>query len=217
MAGNKGLTKEDGGLYLITDRKLAPDGDIVSVVEDALKAGVRLVQLREKDLSGRELLTLAKVLRAMTRAYGAKLFINERVDIALMVQADGVHLGVKGIPPRDARVILGDNSLIGVSAHSLEEALKAEEGGADFITIGPLYFTPSKAAWGEPVGIKLLKEVKKKVNVPVFGIGGINKDKVKEVVKAGAFGVAVISAVVASKDVKKSAISLLKELKQSGK
>ncbi len=204
----------DPGLYLITDRHLADSG-LPDAVGKALEAGVRLVQLREKDLGGRELLALARALRAKTSEFNARLIINDRVDVALLSRADGVHLGASAIGARDARLLLGRTSLIGVSTHSVEEALKAEAEGADFITFGPLYFTPSKAPWGSPLGTCVLQEAKNSVKIPVYGIGGINKERVKEVILAGVSGVAVISAVLGSGDVFKSATGLLSELEES--
>ena len=195
------------GLYLVTDRRLC--GDIVSAVGEALEAGARFVQLREKDLDGGELLRLARRLRAITRDYGALLIVNDRVDVALLAEADGVHLGKNGFSPVDAREALGEERLVGVSTHNVAEALEAQRGGADFITLGPVYPTPSKAHYGESVGIRTLKEVAEKVAIPVYAIGGIKRDKVEEVLKAGASGIAVISAVFASKDIKKSTRELL--------
>lgn len=203
----------DPGLYLITDRRLT--GNLPDAVGKALKAGVRMVQLREKDLKGRELLELALALRDKTSEFGARLIINDRIDVALLSRADGVHLGAASINARDARLMLGKTSLIGVSTHSVEEAEKAEADGADFITFGPLYFTESKAPWGSPLGSRVLQEVKKRVKIPVYGIGGINKERVKEVIRAGAEGVAVISAVLGSPDVSKSAAGLISELEES--
>ncbi len=203
----------DPGLYLITDRRLTA-GPLPDAVGKALEAGVRTVQLREKDLKGRELLALARLLRDKTREFGARLIVNDRIDVALLCNADGVHLGASAIAPMDARLILGKTSLIGVSTHSVEEALRAEDNGADFITLGPVYFTQSKAKWGSPLGTGVLREAKRRVRVPVFGIGGINKERVGEVLRAGADGVAVISAVLGSPDVYGSAKGLLRELEE---
>lgn len=196
-------------VYLVTDRLLVDD--IVKAVESALDGGVRLVQLREKDLSAKELLTLAKRLRAKTAEFGAKLFINDRVDIALLSGADGVHLGQNSFSPMDARKALGEKMLIGVSAHSIKEAEAAEQQGADFITFGPVFHTPSKARYGEPVGTGLLKEACNRLKIPVYAIGGIKRENMKDAVAAGARGVAMISAILGSGDIKKSAEGLIEE------
>jgi thiamine-phosphate pyrophosphorylase len=198
--------KVDFSLYLITDRKLiAHHSSLITAVEDALKAGVRAVQLREKDLPIRELLDMAYTMREVTARYNAMLFINDRVDIALCVEADGVHLGQSGIPVRAVRNIVGKELLIGASTHHLEEALAAAREGADFITFGPVYDTPSKRKYGEPVGTGALQMVSEKISLPVFGIGGISPDRVKEVMLAGVRGIALISGILGEADIKGSA------------
>jgi thiamine-phosphate pyrophosphorylase len=206
----------DFELYLITDRKIFTDKDsFINAVEDALKGGVKAVQLREKDLNTRELLELAYKMRELTKKYHAKLFINDRVDIALAVDADGVHIGQKSIPAHAVKKIVQDKLIIGVSTHSLDEALEAERSGADFITLGPIYETPSKLKYGKPIGVDTLKRVKSKLSLPVFGIGGIKLDKVQEVMEAGADGVALISAILASKDIRKTTEDFLRLLNQN--
>ena len=203
-------------LYLITDRKLlTPHSSLLTAVEDALKGGIKAVQLREKDLNTRELLELAYKMRELTKKYHAKLFINDRVDIALAVDADGVHIGQKSIPAHAVRKIVQDKLIIGVSTHNLDEALEAERSGADFITLGPIYETPSKLKYGKPIGVDTLKRMKLEVSLPVFGIGGIKLDKVKEVMDAGANGIALISAILASKDIRKTTEDFLRLLNQS--
>lgn len=208
----------DFKLYLITDRKLftPPQADhslLFTAIEEALKGGLKAVQLREKDLGTRDLLDMGYRMRELTKQHGAKLFINDRVDVALAVEADGVHLGQKSMPSYAVRDIAKDRLLIGVSTHSLEEAIGAEKEGVDFITIGPVYHTPSKAQYGEPIGIDTLRKVKAVVSIPVFAIGGIKLDKVREVTNAGADGVAVISAILASEDVKETTQEFLRLLK----
>lgn len=202
----------DFKLYLITDRKLFNDSrSMLSAVEDALEAGVNAIQLREKDLTTRELLDIAHEMRELTARYNAKLFINDRADIAMSVNADGVHLGQWSMPVYAVRKII-DDKLIGVSTHSLEEATIAEKDGADFITFGPIYETPSKLKYGKPVGVNALKEVAEKVTIPIFGIGGIKADNINEVISSGAYGVALISGILGESDVKTSAKSYLKLL-----
>ena len=134
---------------------------------------MRAVQLREKDLSAAELLPLAGELRSLTREFGARLLINDRVDVALATGADGVHLGGHSLPAADARRLLGPDKLIGVSTHRIEEIRTAEESGADFVTFGPVWFTPSKAPFGEPVGLAQLREACAATALPVFALGGV--------------------------------------------
>lgn len=192
----------DFKLYLITDRKLFKDRScFYTAVEGSLKGGVRAVQLREKDLDVRDVLEMAYEMREITKKHGAKLFINDRVDIAKAVDADGVHLGGSGIPPQAARKAAGGSMLIGVSAHSMEQAKNAEREGADFITIGPVYETPSKMRYGAPLGRDIIEKVKDGVAVPVFAVGGIKKERVGEVLKAGAYGIALISGILGSDDI----------------
>lgn len=200
-------------LYLITGRHCAHKG-FLETVEAALRGGVRFVQLREKDLKGRELLEIARSLRALSARYGAKLIINDRLDAALLSGADGVHLGSSGIPTSSARKLLGKDALIGVSTHSVEEARKAEEEGASFITFGPVYFTPSKARYGEPVGVAELKKAVKEVSIPVYALGGINKDNLREAIAAGA-SISLISAIMGSSDPESSAREILDELRSA--
>ena len=202
-----GITRSLPKLFLITDRTQALGRPLLDVVKTALEGGVRLVQLREKELSVKELCDLAKEMRELTDRYGAKLLINDRVDIAIVAGADGVHLGQKSIPAADARFAfkkIGMPSIIGVSTHSLEEALQAQSDGADFITFGPVCFTPSKASYGEPLGIDKLREVTKAVGIPIYALGGVKKGNIGEVLKGGAYGVAMISAIMSANDVKKA-------------
>lgn len=186
-------------LYLITDRhQVHPDHTLYSAIDAALRGGVKAVQLREKDLTYTELLPLAQSLRHLTEQYGAKLFINERIDIATAVDADGVHLTETSISVNEARQQLGHNKLIAASTHSLDGALRAEEHGADFITFSPIFFTPSKAAYGQPQGLEKLREVCKQTTIPVFALGGITPQRVCQTRQAGAAGVALISAILAN-------------------
>ncbi len=187
--------KIDFNLYLITDRHQTCGRSLTSVIEETLKCGVKAVQLREKDLSAREFFQLAQAVRSLTKQYGAKLFINDRVDIAMAVDADGVHLGQKGFSAKDVKKIFPE-AIVGVSTHSLKEAKDAENGGADFITLGPIFYTPSKEIYGRPIGVETLKSVKGEIAIPVFAIGGIKKANTGDVMDAGADGVALISAVI---------------------
>jgi thiamine-phosphate pyrophosphorylase len=204
----------DFRLYLITDRKLFADREaFFDAIGQALAGGVKAVQLREKDLATRELLDMAYRLRELTGACGAGLFVNDRVDIALAVKADGVHLGTSSLPAGAARRIAGEKFLIGASAHGVEEAEAAQREGADFITVGPVYETPSKTQYGRPLGPGVLKKVKEKISVPIFAIGGIKKQRVREVLGSGAYGVALISAVLAAREIKSTTETFMRLLK----
>lgn len=208
--------RPDFSLYLITDRKLFADTDsLIAAVEDALMAGVNAVQLREKDLPTRELLDLAYRTREITIKYGAKLFVNDRLDIAMSVEADGVHIGQSGMPVHAVRKVIAHKMMLGVSTHNVQEALTAQEEGADFITFGPLYQTPSKLQYGGPVGIDSLKKVRERLSVPVFGIGGIKLYNIKEVMDSGADGIALISGILGAGNVNAAAKEYLEIINQS--
>lgn len=185
-------------LYLVTDRQQTKGRPLLELIEECLGAGVKAVQIREKDLSAAELLALARPLREQTRRVGARLFINDRVDVALTVEADGVQRGHTSLPVRLIRTIAGSRLLIGASVHSLEGAQAAELDGADFLVFGPVYDTPSKRPYGPPQGVEGLTRVVQSVSLPVFAIGGVTPGRVAEVSAAGAHGVAVISSILAA-------------------
>jgi len=188
-------------LYLITDRHQVPPGrTLLETVEAALEGGVRAVQLREKDLNAAALLPLAEGLRALTRRYSARLLINDRIDVALAVEADGVHLGGHSLPVAVARRLLGPRRLIGASTHHLDEIARSATAGADFVTFGPVFDTPSKLAYGEPLGVETLRLACQNSPLPVFALGGIKPRHLFALNAAGAAGVAVISAIVAAAD-----------------
>lgn len=214
-------SKVDFKLYLITDRKQliksshfsSPISHLLFAVRQALRGGVKAVQLREKDLGTRDLLKLACKMGDLTKKYNAKLFINDRLDIALAVGADGVHLTQSSIPADAVRKVVKKKLLIGVSTHSLEEAKEAEKAGADFITLGPIYKTPSKSKYGLPLGISKLKKISKGIRLPVFAIGGVKARRINKLSSAGAYGVAMISEIFGAEDIKgktKEIVNLLK-------
>jgi thiamine-phosphate pyrophosphorylase len=193
----------------VTDRRQTGGRDLLAVVEAALHAGVRAIQLREKDLATRDLYQLAEKFLPVTRAAGAALFINDRVDMAMALSADGVHLTRRSLPPREARDLVGPEKLIGVSCHSVADVREAEAGGADFVVLGPIFETPSKAPFGPPITTAVLRQVRAATALPILAIGGINAARIPEVLAAGADGVAVISAVMASPDPGAAAAELL--------
>ena len=181
-------------LYLITDRATAtrPPADIV---EECLGAGLRAVQLREKDLPVRDMLALARELCESTRRHGARLVVNDRADVALAAGADGVQRTHTSLPVTDLRAMAPAGFLIGASTHSPAEARQAAAEGADFVVFGPVYDTPSKRAFGPPQGLGALEAVAGAVSRPVIAVGGITPERVREVLAVGAAGVAVIRSV----------------------
>jgi thiamine-phosphate pyrophosphorylase len=201
-------------LYLVTDRLHTLSRDLLSVLEQALEGGVRAIQLREKDLSGKELFVLAEKARRLCDRYQAALLINDRVDVALAIDAAGVQLGKTSLPLPDARALLGTNRFIGASVHSREEAQDAERGDADFIVFGPVYFTPSKAAFGAPQGVPALKKIVAITRLPVYAIGGIKPDNIQEVRIAGVKGVALISAILEAPNPKEAAETIIQQLRR---
>jgi thiamine-phosphate pyrophosphorylase len=187
-------------LYLISDRKLTHGRDLVWVIEQALDGGVNAIQLREKDLSSKELFSLAERVTRLCQRYNAQLFINDRVDVALAVDAAGVHLGEASMPVAAARSLLGAHRSIGVSTHSLDGARRAERESADFVVFGPVYFTPSKADMGVPQGLKALRIIVENISLAVYAIGGIKADNLLEAKSVGSRGVALISAIMSAED-----------------
>jgi len=189
----------DPSLYVILDRAVARGRDLVELLDAAVAGGCRLVQLREKEWPSGRLLPLAERLRARCRAAGAIFIVNDRVDLALAVGADGVHLGQDDLPARAARPLLHPGMILGVSTHSVTQARAAQADGADYVAVGSMFATRSKAEF-ELVGTDLLRKLRGEIRVPLIGIGGITHDNVREVIAAGADGVAVISAVCAADD-----------------
>jgi thiamine-phosphate pyrophosphorylase len=202
----------DFNLYLITGRGETLGRNLEFVVEEALRGGVRAVQLRDKSASTKELYETAYELRRLTSRYGAKLLINDRVDVALAVDADGVHIGAASLPIYKVRRLLGERKLIGVSCHNQVQAITAQEMGADFITFGPVYYTPSKAPFGDPVGVEKLQTVTEMLQIPVFALGGVNYDNCAEVVSCGVRGIALISAILSAPEPRDAARTLLAKL-----
>ena len=202
----------DFNLYLIAGRSETQGRNLEFVVEEALRGGVRAVQLRDKELNTKELYETAYELRRLTSRYGAKLIINDRVDVALSVDADGVHIGSESLPIYKVRRLLGEKKLIGVSCHNQVQAITAQEMGADFITFGPVYYTPSKAPYGDPVGVEKLEMIAGMLQIPVFALGGIGRHNCAEVVSCGVRGIALISAIMSAPEPRAAAQGLLAQL-----
>ena len=197
------------GLYVVTDRTQTAGRPLEEVTCAALAGGARVFQLREKDLEARELTALADRLLGLIRPAGGLLLVNDRIDVALAIGADGAHLTQRSLPPTVARRLVGRGQLLGVSCHSLAEAQEAQEGGADFVLLGPIFFTPSKAPYGAPLGLEILKQVRSRIHLPILGIGGINRTNRQAVLAAGADGIAVIAAVMAAPDISEAVSALL--------
>lgn len=187
-------------VLVITDRRLAGARGVAGVVEAALSAGARAVQLRNKGESARQLLAVGSELRALTRKVNALLFVNDRLDVALALEADGVHLGPDDLPVAAARAVAPPGFLIGRSADDPEVARRAVAEGADYIGCGTVYATTTKADAGEVIGLEGLGRVAAAVRVPVVGIGGITVARAAEVARTGAAGVAVVGAVMSAAD-----------------
>src|SRR3990172_6015262 len=185
------------GLYVLTDRSLTKGRPLEVVVDAALQGGALAIQLREKDLSARALYELAQRLLPIVHSRRAVLLVNDRIDLALTLPIDGVHLAQTSLPPVEARRVLGPGRLIGVSCHTVQEAIE-DQNGADFIVLRPLFFTPSKKAYRSPIGLERLREGRRHVRLPILGIGGISASNAAGVIEAGADGVAAISAVMAA-------------------
>jgi thiamine-phosphate diphosphorylase len=201
------------GLYLITDSDISGINheEIVSL---ALKGGIRVVQLREKEMPKDEILKVALRLREITKRYGALLIINDYVDIAKHSDADGVHLGQEDLSIEEARRILGPDRIIGVSTHNLKEALEAQSRGSDYIGLGPIFPTETKET-GPPIGTEIIRKVKENVNIPVVAIGGINLDNLFEVIESGADAVAIISAIAGSGDITETVIRFIEKIENT--
>jgi len=194
------LKNIDYSLYLVTDRGLAGGRSNFEVVKAAVEGGATVVQLREKDCSTREFVQQALAIKDFLRNRRIPLIINDRLDVAQAVRADGVHLGQTDMPLEMAKEILGDSMIIGISAESLEDAIAAERGGADYLGVSPIYATPTKTDTAPPLGLAGLREIRKAVRLPLVGIGGLNRQNCAEVIRSGADGVAVVSAIVAADD-----------------
>lgn len=199
-------------VYVITDREQAgrlPGRDLLAVCRAALRAGAGALQLRGKDWSGRQLYEVGLALRRLADETGALLFVDDRVDVAQAVGADGVHVGQEDLPARVVRALLGPEAIVGVSAATPEEARQAEADGADYLGVGSVWATGSKADAGEPVGLEGLRAVVAATRLPVVAIGGVDAGRAREARAAGAAGVAVISAVMAAPDPARAVRELL--------
>ncbi len=205
--------KVDYSLYLCTDRGLMTTDTVEESVELALDGGCTVIQLREKTCSSREFYELALRVKAITSRRGVPLIINDRVDICLAAGADGVHVGQSDLPADQVRRLLGEDRILGVSARTLEEALEAQANGADYLGVGAMYATSTKTD-AEVVSMDTLRAIRRAVEIPIVVIGGINRDTVEHFKGMGIDGLAVVSAVVAQKDIRAAAQELLKRFRE---
>lgn len=199
MVDKKSL-KDALKLYLVTDSVILRGRDFYKCIEDAIKGGVTMVQLREKDISGKEFLERAIKLRELTKRYGVSFVINDRVDIALLCDADGVHVGQSDIGAKEARRLLGEDKIVGVSARSVEEAKTAKEDGADYIGIGAMFATSTKLD-AKSVSLETVENIKSNVDIPFVLIGGINLENLDTLKNLDSDGYAIVSSILKAEDI----------------
>lgn len=203
----KSKPKIDYSLYLVTDRAILNNRDLLQSIEAAILGGVSIVQLREKSISTLNFYDIATKVKKITDQYNIPLIINDRLDIALSINAAGVHLGQNDLPPAIARKLLKPDQILGVSATNMDEAIQAQQAGVDYLGIGAIFPTDTKkdAAY---VTLKELEQIKQKVSLPIVAIGGINEENIQLVKDQGVDGFAVVSAIFAKDDIKKAAENL---------
>lgn len=206
------MNKIDYNTYLVTDTDMCPRENLIDVVSEAIRGGVTLVQLREKEISTREFYSEAVLLKELCKRHGVPLIINDRLDIALAVDADGVHIGQSDMPIDVVRRILGNDKIIGLSAGNVPDAEEAVKGGADYLGVGAVFHTSTKSDACD-VGIEMLKKVRSAVKIPIVGIGGINADNIENLYGTGIDGVAVVSCIMASDDPYNAAKQLAEKVK----
>lgn len=194
-------------LYAVSDRTWLGDASLSWAVKEALTGGITLLQLREKSLTDREMLQEALTLRPLCHQHGVPLIINDRVQVALDAGADGVHLGQEDMSPREARAILGPDAIIGVSARTVESARKAEQAGADYLGVGAVFSTSTKAD-AKNISPETLRQISRAVHIPVVAIGGIGPDNILELLGCGIQGIAVVSSIFAQKNIAQAASRL---------
>jgi thiamine-phosphate pyrophosphorylase len=194
-------------VYLVTDRAILGGRSLFDAVRRAIQGGVTLVQLREKNISSREFFELAVNLKKVVNSFNVPLIINDRLDIALAADADGLHIGQEDLPIESARRLL-NGKILGYSVENVKQSVYGEQNGADYLGAGTVFATSSKEDACEPIGLDTLKEIKQAVSIPVVGIGGINESNIGAVKKTGIDGISVISAILGKKDIKNAAKKL---------
>jgi thiamine-phosphate pyrophosphorylase len=205
----------DLSLYLVTDRGLSLGRSTVDIVRAAVAGGVTCLQLREKECSTRQFVTEARAVRELLAGTGIPLIINDRLDVALAVGADGVHLGQTDMLIADARRVVGKDMLIGISAECVDDAVRAQAEGADYVGISPVFSTPTKTDTAPALGLDGVARIRAAVSLPLVGIGGIGTDNAADVIRAGCDGVAVVSAIVSAADPRKAAAELKTIIRQA--
>lgn len=206
------MSPVDFRLLLVSDRQQTGDRSLSSVLKQSVEAGVPAIQLRERDLPTTELLLLAQEVQAITASRAVPLIMNDRVDLVLALDLDGVHLRANSLPVSVVRRLIGAHRLIGISTHSVDEVRQANQDGVDYVVFGPIFDTPSKRSFGPSVGLDALNDVCRQSTVPVFAIGGMTSARVRDVRRVGAHGVAVIGAILARDDVAAATSELLASL-----
>ncbi len=202
-------------LCVITDPELGRGLGHLEIARQAIEGGASMIQLRDKFAGPHQLLPQARQLAQLCRDRGVRFIVNDRLDLAQAVDADGVHLGQDDLPPRAARPLLGAGKILGVSTHSLEQAVRAAEDGADYLGIGPIFATATKSTGYEPVGCGMIRQLRSRIDLPLLAIGGITPGNVGEVVRAGAAGAAVISAIIGSDDIAGATQAFLAAIQQA--
>ncbi|MCL5798078.1 MAG: thiamine phosphate synthase [Patescibacteria group bacterium] len=200
----------DYSLYLVTDKNLAGKKSVLSIVALAIEGGVTIVQYREKNASTRLMIEEGRALHKITTKAGIPLIIDDRIDVALAIDAEGVHVGQSDMPANIVRQIIGQEKILGVTASNVVEAKKAVKDGADYLGVSDIFGSTTKTDTGKPVGIGMLKKIKKVVKIPIVGIGGVTLENANQVIRARADGIAVISAVFLVNEPKLAAEKLKK-------
>ena len=198
----------DWTLYVATDSQLVDEGSLSEVIEAAVRGGARVIQYREKQANTRRMITVARALGGLCHRLGALFLVNDRLDVALAVAADGVHLGQQDMPVALARNLLGPEKLIGVSVQDARTVAEAESQGADYLSLSPVFTTPTKPDHEPPLGLEGVRALARRSRLPVVAIGGIDRTNAAQVIRAGAQGVCVISAVLGSPDPERAAREL---------
>lgn len=202
----------DLSVYLVTDRKLALNRKIEWIVQEAAKGGATMVQLREKDCSSREFLNIALSLKQILQPYRIPLIINDRLDIALACDAEGLHIGQSDLPYSIARKLLGNDKIIGLSVDNIRQVEEANDVDVDYIGISPVFSTLTKTDTSHPFGLEGIRQAAQISKHRMVGIGGINMHNANDVIKAGAEGVAVVSAIVSAPDPQKATKNILNQI-----
>jgi thiamine-phosphate pyrophosphorylase len=201
-------------LCVITDPQLGHGLSHLEIARQAIEGGAPMIQLRDKRAGPGQLLPQARQMARLCRDRGVRFIVNDRLDLALAADADGVHLGQDDLPPKAARARLGAGKILGVSTHSLEQAVRAAEEGADYLGIGPIFHTATKSTGYEPVGCDAIRQLRSRIDLPLLAIGGITLINVGEVIRAGAAGVAVISAIIDDCDIARATQAFLAAIQE---